>query len=218
MAGLNRDYHTPKVYVTISNGKFVQRVGEGTDGAIERVIENKKDKTTKRVWELIYADIEAYIESVEVDESGNYGDQLKLNMAYMDEKFTLTLPMNGREAKSFLCVLPNIDISQMIALKPYNFVDKSTGKSVIGMNTMQGGKTKENKVAPYFSKETPNGLPQVPEAVDIDEFKLAMKSQEIFLKKFTKKFAEENFKSKRVFAEPAKEETFENDSDGALPF
>lgn len=223
MAGLNRDYHTSKVYVTVSNGKFVQRVTEETEGAVKRIIENKKDKSQKTVFELIYGDIDANLESIDIDESGNYGDQLKLNMSYMDEKFTVTLPMNGREAKSFLCALPNLNLNHMVILKPFNFVAKDNGKQLIGMNVYQGGKDKENKVAHFYSKETPNGLPQVPEGSDTDEFKLVMKAQEIFLKKMAKKFAAEKFSQK--IAESAmkpnpkvEEDPFVSDTSDELPW
>lgn len=227
MAGLNRDTHTSKTYVTVSNGKFVQRVDETTEGAVKRIIENKKDKTSKTVFELIYGDIDANLDSIEIDESGNYGDQLKLNMSYIDQSFTVTLPMNGREAKAFLCALPNINLNHMVILKPYNFVAKDDGKQKIGMVIYQGGKEKDHKVAPFFSREAPNGLPQVPEGADTDEFKLVMKAQEIFLKKFAKKFALEKFSQKiansamkpnPVHNETPPDDFFVAEEDSELPF
>ena len=112
----------------------------------------------------------------------------------MGQHFTVTLSMVGREAKSFLCVLKNINLKEEIILIPFNFLSKTDGKNVIGLNIYQGGVGKEFKVKPYFSKETPNGLPQVPEGADKDEFKLTMKQQEIYLKKWVKKFVEDNFK------------------------
>ena len=115
-------------------------------------------------------------------------------MEDIGEQFTVTLSMSGREAKNFLCLLKNIKLGEPVILSPYNFTSKDDGRQVIGMNTMQGGVGKEFKVKPYFSKETPNGLPQVPEGADKDEFKLTMKQQEIYLKKWVKKFVEDNFK------------------------
>jgi len=185
-----------RTYFNIVQGRFAVRVKEGDEGAIKRVIVNKKDKSEKTVFEKYYESIDAHIESIDIDESGDYGDQVKVNMKDADERFTVTLPLNGREAKSFLSCLKNIDMSKEVTLDPFNFEGKD-GKQVIGLGVYQGAKNsenrhpKENKVPFYFTKETPNGLPQVAEGADKDEFKLAMQSQTIFLKKWAKGFLAE---------------------------
>lgn len=190
--GLNSSTYSNRTFINIVQGKFAKRVSEDTPGAKQRIIE-KDDGSKKPVWELIYDSIDAMIDSIEVDETGKFGDQLKINMSDVGETFTISLAMNGREAKSFLCCLKNINLNENVTLLPFNFESKEDGRRVIGMNTYQGGTEKENKVAPYFSKEQPNGLPQVPEGSDKDEFKIVMKQQEIFLKKWAKKFIAENF-------------------------
>jgi hypothetical protein len=208
--GLNPSTSSNRTFVSIVNGKFAQRVKEETFNAVKRTI-TKKDNSTLVVYEKIYNDIDAMLVSVEVDESGSYGDQLKVNMSAGAENITITLALSGREAKSFLCCLKNIDTTKSVTLAPYNFVAKDTGKQVIGMNIYQGEKKdgkhpKENKVTAYFSKETPNGLPQVPDGADKDEFKLTMKSQELFLKKWVKKFVTSDFKgASTVTAKPTSE-------------
>lgn len=191
--GLNSSTHSNRTFISIVNGKFAQRVTEQTPNSVRRVIE-KKDGSKKEVWELIYDTVSGTITSIAVDETGDFGDQLKINMEDIGEQFTVTLSMSGREAKNFLCLLKNIKLNEPVILSPYNFTSKDDGRQVIGMNTMQGGMGKEFKVKPYFSKETPNGLPQVPEGADKDEFKLTMKQQEIYLKKWVKKFVGDNFK------------------------
>ena len=185
--GLNLTTRGNRTFISVVSGKFAQRVEKSTPNSVHRVIE-KKDGSKKDVWELIYDNINGHIQSIEVDESGSFGDQLKINMDDMGQYFTVTLSMVGREAKSFLCVLKNINLKEEIILIPFNFLSKTDGKNVIGLNIYQGGVGKEFKVKPYFSKETPNGLPQVPEGADKDEFKLTMKQQEIYLKKWVKKF------------------------------
>ncbi len=192
--GLNQSTRSNRTFISIVQGRFAKRVDENTPNSVRRVIE-KKDGSKKEVWELIYEDVSGHIESIAIDESGEFGDQLKINMEDLGEKFTVNLSLSGREAKSFLCVLKNIKLQEDVILAPFNFLSKTDYRQVIGMNIYQGGRGKEFKVTPYFSKETPNGLPQVPEGADKDEFKLTMKSQEIFLKKWAKKFIESNFGS-----------------------
>lgn len=186
--GLNSSTKGNRTFISIVNGKFAQRVEKSTPNSVHRVIENKKDGSKKDVWELIYDTVDGVITSIEVDESGSFGDQLKINMSDGGNHFTVTLSMSGREAKNFLCLLKNVDLKKPVILSPYNFESKTDDRQVIGMNTYQGGIGKEFKVKPHFSKETPNGLPQVPENADKDEFKITMKQQEIYLKKWVKKF------------------------------
>lgn len=218
--GLNTGTRGNRTFVNIVNGRFAKRVTEDTPGAVKRIIE-KKDKSKKEVWEIYYDDVNGMIDSVEIDETGDFGDQAKVNMSDVGEKFTVTLSMASREAKSFLCCLKNIDLRSEVILMPFNFESKEErGKKVIGMNTYQGGKKKEFKVAPYFSKENPNGLPPVPEGSDTDEFKIVMKQQEIFLKKWAKKFIVENFDARPEAptreVKPAETEAFTPTDD--LPF
>lgn len=192
-----------KTFFTVSNGNFAVRVPEGTENAVKRVIINKQDKSEKIVWELLYKDIDANISSIEIDEASKFGDQLKINLVDAMDSMTVILSMDSREAKSFLCRLKNIDLSKQVTLSPFNFADKSTGKKIIGLNVYQGEKKDgkhpaENKVVPYFSKETPNGFPQADENMDKDEFKLLLKQQEIFLKKWLKKWTEEKAQNKPI--------------------
>lgn len=191
--GLNSATKGNRTFVSIVNGNWAQRVGEDTPGAIKRIIKNKKDGSEKTVYELIYETVNGMIDSIEVDEKSDFGDQLKINMSDVGFNFTVTMSMAGREAKAFLCCLKNVNLKAEVFLKPYNFVAKDDGKQKIGMTVYQGGVGKEFKVLPYFSKEKPNGLPQVPDGADNDEFKLAMKQQEIYLKKWVKKFAADEF-------------------------
>ncbi len=191
--GLNpQSEQTNRSFINIVQGCFAKRVEENS-GGIKRIIK-KKDGSEKTVYEIYYKDIDAMIDNVSVKEGGKFGDQLLIDMSDIDQSVTIILPMDSKEAKNFLRCLKNINLRQMVTLAPYNFDDKEIkDRKVIGMNVYQNGKTKEFKVAPYFSKESPNGLPQVPENADKDEFKLAMKSQEIFLKKWVKVFAADKF-------------------------
>lgn len=200
--GLNQSQKGNRTFISIVNGKWAKRVTDQTPNAVKRIIENKKDGSKKEVYELIYDTVSGFITSIEIDETGKFGDQLKINMEDVGESFTVTLSMSGREAKNFLCLLKNIRLNEPVTLSPYNFTSKEDGRNVIGMNSYQGGVGKEFKVKPYFSKETPNGLPQVPDGSDTDEFKLVMKQQEIYLKKWTKKFISEKFDSKAADSKP----------------
>jgi hypothetical protein len=186
--GLNQQSNEKRIYLTINGGNLVKRVPEGTEGAVEREIEFEGAK--RMIWEMRYRSLSAMIKNIEVKEGGKFGDVLLVNMQDVDEHFTISLNMKGREAKGFMLCLPNIDLSKEVVLSAYNYVRKKDEKHLVGLGIKQGG----DDNVPYFYN-TENGLPSstLPkgEKMDKDEFKLLMAQQDIFLKKATKKFIEE---------------------------
>lgn len=203
-----QDTKGSRTFVNIIGGRFAKRVDASTEGASAReYISDKKTGAKKTVHELYYKDFSGTIKNVDI-ESGDYGDQIKIDFSDMGEAVTITLPLSSREGKSFLQRLPNINLQQEITLAPYNFIPKGEVKSKIGMNVFQGQdrEGKPIKVNWYFTKENPNGLPMsTEEQLDADEFKSLMLQQDIFLKKFTKKFIAEKFGTQAAPA-PSKNE------------
>lgn len=214
--GLNESTQSGSVFVNIVNGSFARRVTPETPGAKKRVIE-KKDGSKKEVHELYYRDLTGNITDATID-STDFGDQLKIFVDDLGEKFIVSMSLSSREAKSFMCCLKNINMDDAVTLFPFNF--EGDDKRVIGLNVYQGATSsgeridKSLKVQPYFSRETPNGLPQVPDGADTDEFKLVMKQQEIFLKKWIKSG---EWKEKKVVEKKVADKSVKQEQDD-LPF
>lgn len=192
MGGLTNENNEKKVFLSIVGGKFAKRATEGAEGATEREIEYPKG-TKKMIWEITYSSLEAMIDSVKLKEGEKFGDQLQINMSYVGENFTVTLPVASREGKAFMMCLPNINLAAEVTLQPYNYFRKSDQKHMQGLGVVQGkdGDGKGLKV-PYSYMEEPT-FPKVAEGSDKDEFMLAMKSQEVWLKKKTKLFIAKHF-------------------------
>src|SRR5690606_9217281 len=93
-----------------------------------------------------------------------------------------------RYANSILKCLPNIDLSKPVKLQPWSLIDKKDPtKTVTGATIWQDNV----KIEPYYTKENPNGLPQMRkvkfkgeerwDSTDMDEF-LEQKSLALFEK------------------------------------
>lgn len=184
--GLTSDSHEKRTYLTIQQGKIAKKVPEGTVGAVERESTNKSTGVTKTVYEMLYRDISGLIDSFEIDESGKFGTQIKIHMSDIAETFTLSIPLDSREGITFLKTIPNINFKDFIKFSPYNFKPEDSFDKKIGLTITQGGE----KVKWYYTNETPNGMPVSAERLDMDDFKILMQQQEVFLKKKAKAFAE----------------------------
>lgn len=74
-----------------------------------------------------------------------------------DGRYILSLPVNSRISQQLLSRLPNVDFSKEIALTTGKGFDEDKGKEFQWCNVHQG----KDKIASHFTKETPNGLPQL---------------------------------------------------------
>ncbi len=196
MGGLKQDNNEKKVYLSIVGGKFAKRVAEGTEGAVEREIEYEGKK--RNVWEINYSSLKAMIDSVDLKEGDKFGDQLQINMSFVDDRFTVTLPLQSREGKAFMMCLPNLNLKEVVTLQPYNYTRKIDNKHLQGMGIVQGEGVDGKGLKVPFAYMEDTTFPNAPkqgegEPLDKDEFKLVMQQQTIWLKKKTKAFIASKF-------------------------
>jgi hypothetical protein len=146
-------------FFTFSKGKFIQRVPEGTEGAVPRVLENGPN-IGKTVHEITFDTLEGQILQLEVSES-QYGDKLEI---YLDvtiegepeEIMKITLPFSSSYGKGFLKRIPNLDFSKDLVLKGYDIFNKEKSRNEYFLIPRQDG-----KIESAFTKENPNGFPQL---------------------------------------------------------
>lgn len=148
-----------KIYYTIVGGKIRRKVDEGTEGAKlrEGVL---KDGTPFSKWELVHAGISGLIKNVKFWD-GKYGKNIVITFEDEGEgEMVLTLGADNRNTGvPFMQVLPNLDLSQPVTFKPYDFEDDA-GKRVSGLSIQQGGE----KIKSYFydpvAKKSIHGVPE----------------------------------------------------------
>jgi len=217
-----------KIYASIYGGKFEIKAKEGEvapDGtkAVSRISENQQTKETKTVWGFHYAELSGILENVVAEESTDFGWQFILTIQDpAAPSIVVTIPASSKYGRSLALTLPNLKKGQMVTLKPYNFEDKEKfdnygkPKKVVGMNVFVEGE----KVTKFYTKENPNGYPNVPEeeskTFDKDDWKMYGIKVDKFLRNEVNKW------SQSQTAEPVSVSTtfkVEQDEDGEnLPF
>jgi DNA-binding TFAR19-related protein (PDSD5 family) len=160
---LTNSTHERKIYLSIINGKFAQKVEEGTANAVSR--KNKKEAI---VHELLHDKASGMIQEVKI-EKNDFGKQLVIVMNDLGELYIITIPVESKYFDSFCSKIGNADLSMEIEIVPYSFQPKDKDGKRVGINLYQGGK----KLNYYFSKEEPKGKP-FPEkdGLDEDEWKM----------------------------------------------
>lgn len=144
-------------YLSIFNGKIVQKVEEGTEGAFERL-----NKNNKKVWEKRYKQVSGYLFQLYVHEHEEFGNQLIIKLIDKDGAYTFEMGIGTSYSQNFLNRLSNplVDFKKEMAIGSYKIArEDDPEKFNEGMTIMQHG----NKIAAYYTKETPHDLPRAEE-------------------------------------------------------
>ena len=147
-------------YLSFMSGKFVQRVDENTTGATPRVLEKGKN-SGQTVHELHYDTYEGQIYKMQT-EASEYGTRLHVFIDVStpeepDSKVKLSLPFSSGPAKGLLSRLPKLVLSKDVELKGYYIKNDNTGRYNAYLVPYQDGQ----KITPFYTKDEPNGLPQM---------------------------------------------------------
>ena len=140
-------------FITILQGKFCQRVPEGTAGAIQRT-----NKIGKVVWEKFYDSFTGRLVGIKAQD-GNFGKTWNFSFRDKGEIYTLQLSYSNSFATAFLKMLPNIDLSKEMKVSPSTKEVDGKMKSSLFIN--QDGKPLKHA----YTREKPNGLPDMEQIV-----------------------------------------------------
>lgn len=136
-------------FITILNGKFCQRVPDGTAGAVSRI--NKLNKT---VFEKFYDSFTAKLINIKTQD-GAYGKNWLFVFKDNGEVYNLQLSYSNSFATQFLKMLPNIDLTKEMKLSP-------SVKEVDGKNKSSLFVNQDNQPIKHaFTKDNPNGMPDL---------------------------------------------------------
>jgi hypothetical protein len=140
------------VYLGVADGRIVQSFKNETQGATLRVT-----KTGKQVWEKFYKAVTGVLVKIE-KKTNDFGSQWCLFLQDGETTYVLNVPYSGRYGTSILKCLPNFNLQIPVSIHPWSMVDKNdASKKITGVSCYQSGK----KVEPAFTKDNPNGLPQM---------------------------------------------------------
>lgn len=190
------------IFLGIADGKLVQQHKE----PVKDVTSTRTTKTGKTVHEEKFDYIEGILISLKTKEN-DYGKQYTLGVQDGDDKFYINISYSSRYATSFLKALPNIDISKPVKLMPWSMADKNDAtKKITGITMWQGGE----KITPFYTKEAPNGLPEMVQV----KLKGKMQWDSTDMDAFLEDMAMKKFESKQETAEPEQK----TDSAKTVPF
>jgi hypothetical protein len=139
-------------YLSVADGNLVRQHKQATERTTERLT-----KTGKLVFEERFKDLTAKLENI-TTRTNEYGTQWQLEFSDGDATYIVSLPYSSRYSSSFLKALPNVDVSKELRFMPWAMKDKQDAtKTITGVTLYQDGE----KIAPAYTKENPNGLPQM---------------------------------------------------------
>lgn len=184
-------------YISVkADGRFHEKVPEGTEGAVLREYTVKKDgvETKGQKWELLYREVSGvHITNIRF-EDGDYGENILLTLSDGEQEVTWSESTGSNFGSDLMQKLPNIDLSQKVSFKPYAFEDEH-GKDKRGVTIAQS-----DKITNFFydGEKNVHGFPVWPkelEKMTKDDWKMYFLQVKMFLTDYTKenivpKFAE----------------------------
>jgi len=144
------------IYLSVADGYLVRSYKEANSNTTQRVT-----KTGKLVHEEKFKDLTAKLVGAETKEN-DFGKQWCLKFQDGEETYIVNMPYSSRYSASFLKALPNIDLTKNVKFMPWSMVDKNdAAKKVTGITMYQNDGNGMVKIAPAFTKDAPNGLPEM---------------------------------------------------------
>jgi len=144
------------IYLSVADGNLVRSFREATSESTQRVT-----KTGKLVHEEKYKDLTGLLVGAETKEN-DFGKQWCLKFKDGEDNYIVNMPYSSRYSASFLKALPNIDLTKNIKFMPWSMIDKNDAtKKVTGITCYQNDGNGMVKVQPAFTKDAPNGLPEM---------------------------------------------------------
>ena len=184
-------------FLTVMDGSLVQSHKEPKEGRTTTRV-NKNGKT---VHEEKFDVIEGLLVSLKTKDHETYGKQYILGVQDGEDLFYINISQNSGSAVRFLKALPNVDLSKRVKLMPWSMADKvNPAKKIQGITMWQDGE----KILPYYTKEEPNGLPEMKKVKikgkdTYDSFEMDVFLEAMAQKMFEKVPAKEEAKTESPF-------------------
>lgn len=140
-----------RIFLQVSDGKFVRQFKQPTERSVERINKNKQV-----VHEEFYDSLTAKISDISIKEN-EYGRFWKITLTDGDADYIIDMNYTGGYAISFLRALPNADINEVVTLTPKVYIEGEKKKSVMFIN--QFGKGLKH----FWTKDNPGDLPEMKE-------------------------------------------------------
>lgn len=207
-----------KTYLKLSKGKFRKTVDQNTPGAVKVAVTDDDGNIRKYNYELQWDWFTGKVMAAKIianAASDKYPDNFCL---FMDdetgEHYIIQVSTESGLYTKLLNKLSNpaLDFNKPITLQAYFFESENKSAIVVSQN--------EVKIEPFFTREAPNGMPELPEGVidasgkivNKDKWKMYLINVKVFLSDYF-------FKNIKIdpFSGITPEHNEETNTDGAVP-
>ena len=152
-----------ETYVGFTKGVFVRRVKEASHETITRTLTKGPNKGDE-VHEIHFDALAGTLVDVKKDSHEEYGKSWEFHFDAklsedITERFILKLGYDNGHAKSLIKKLPNTDFSKVISLENHRFTPEGKTKERVGFHMRHYGE--KATIKPAYTRENPNGLPEV---------------------------------------------------------
>lgn len=177
---LHKQTSNGNIFLSVIQGKIRKTVDKDTPYAVKREYDDKEGNK-KEKYEIVYDSIDGYITGMSFDDT-EFGKVFKIVI----DGATVSITTNSKYFTSIAKVIPNVDFSEPVMLRPYDFKPSDRDKNLVGISLKQDNE----KVSNYFwdGKKAINGIP-VPDAnaketYDLDDWKIYFTQEKKFLIKY----------------------------------
>lgn len=144
------------IYYTISDGKICRQHREPVEGSITRV--NKNGKT---VHETFHKALKGRITDIKTKD-GDFGKQWIVTLQdESGQSEQLQFQYSSGYANGFLRALPNVDFSKEVIIAPNLQMVNDKKKTTVFLSQLNDDNGKWEALKWYFTKDEPNGLPDL---------------------------------------------------------
>ena len=124
------------------------------------------DNKGKQKWYVEFDFLEGIIKNAEISET-NFGNKIKLSISDGPVSYVLSLAIESSYGKDFITKMNNLDLSKPVYFFPWTMTadawtqltGKKSEKGKSGLTLKQDGE----KIAPYYTKDDPKGMPEIVE-------------------------------------------------------
>lgn len=153
---------SPKTFLSVMDGKIVQKVEEGTPNAVERV-----NKNGEKVYELKFSFVSGILTDIYVKTGEYAGNEIKswiLQLVDGDDHYQLDIPYSGAWASTMFNALlnPEVDFSRPLRFAPWQKSRPDGGKTKCLYVNQEGSQDSFQWV---YTKENPGDCPPLKEVM-----------------------------------------------------
>lgn len=142
--------------VSIVNSKFVVRAEPHAAGAVKRTNKEGKD-----VWEYTYDTLEGKLLDIVLNTEGKFGAYWSIYFQADGQIIVLNMSYGVNPLNAFASRMPNVDVKKPMSLHVFLSTKDANGLPLEIPRTVLYIKQFGNTVPSYFTKDNPNGMPEL---------------------------------------------------------